>query len=178
MKDSLYTTHRLNMGMVRRSLIRFGYGAMKKFAVADMLAGSVSAILDSNDASLHGMTIAVGILMYGAQQYTDFSGGIDMVIAVADLFGIRMRENFRQPYFSVSIGDFWRRWHISLGTWMRDYVFYPFALLKPMQRLGRKGKSGFGRHFFKYFSIFVLIIWIFMIYIFFNAFFFNSIIFK
>lgn len=149
MKGTMFTTHRLNSGIVKRALVRFAYGAMKKYAVADLLAGSVSAILDSTDTSLHGMTIAAGILMYGVQQYTDFSGGIDMVIAVSELFGIKMRENFRQPYLSISIGDFWRRWHISLGTWMRDYVFYPFALLKPMQRLTKRGNSGFGKHLFK-----------------------------
>ena len=149
LKTTLFTTHRLSTGVVRHALSRFAFGALKKFAVADLLSGSVSAILDSTDTSLHGMTVAAGILMYGIQQYTDFSGGIDMVLAVAELFGIKMRENFRQPYFSISIGDFWRRWHISLGAWMRDYVFYPFALTKPMQRLGKHGKSEFGKHFFK-----------------------------
>ncbi len=146
MKSSLFTTHRLNSGMVRRSLIRFAFGAMKKYAIADLLSGSVAAILDSTDTSLSGLTIVVGILMYGIQQYADFSGGIDMVIAVAELFGVKMKENFRQPYFSISIGDFWRRWHISLGAWMRDYVFYPFALTKPMQRLGKRTESRFGKH--------------------------------
>ena len=149
MKSSLFATHRFSAGVARHAFIRFAFGALKKFAVADLLSGSVSAILDSADTSLHGMTIAAGILMYGIQQYTDFSGGIDMVIAVAELFGIRMKENFRQPYFSISIGDFWRRWHISLGAWMRDYVFYPFALTKPMQKLGKLGKGEFGKHLFK-----------------------------
>ena len=135
--------------MARHALIRFAFGALKKYAIADLLSGSVSAILDSSDTSLHGMTIAAGILMYGIQQYTDFSGGIDMVMAVAELFGIKMKENFRQPYFSTSIGDFWRRWHISLGAWMRDYVFYPFALTKTMQKLGKNGKGEFGKHLFK-----------------------------
>ena len=55
--------------------------------------------------------------------------------------------NFRQPYFSVSLGDFWRRWHISLGAWMRDYVFYPFALTKTMQRFGKWCSQKLGKHF-------------------------------
>ena len=77
----------------------------------------------------------------------NFSGGIDMVLGVAQLYGIEMMPNFRQPYFSTSLGDFWRRWHISLGAWMRDYLFYPFALTKPMQRFGKWATSHWGKHF-------------------------------
>lgn len=76
-----------------------------------------------------------------------FPGGIDMVLGVAQLFGIEMMPNFRQPYFSTSLGDFWRRWHISLGAWMRDYLFYPFALTKPMQRFGKWATGHWGKHF-------------------------------
>ena len=95
-----------------------------------------------------GSAIVFAILLYSAQQYADFSGGIDIVMGVAQLFGIEMMPNFRQPYFSISLGDFWRRWHISLGAWMRDYVFYPFALTAPMQNLemGEKASEcSFGR---------------------------------
>ena len=89
----------------------------------------------------------LAILLYSLQQYADFSGGIDIVLGVAQLFGIEMMPNFRQPYFSTSLGDFWRRWHISLGAWMRDYLFYPFALTKPMQRLGKWATGHWGKHF-------------------------------
>ena len=87
------------------------------------------------------------ILLYSLQQYADFSGGIDMVLGVAQLYGIEMMPNFRQPYFSTSLGDFWRRWHISLGAWMRDYLFYPFALTKPMQAFGKWATKHCGKHF-------------------------------
>ena len=70
-----------------------------------------------------------------------------MVLAVAELFGIKMAQNFRQPYFSTSLGDFWRRWHITLGAWMRDYVFYPFALTKTMINFGKWSGTHFGKHF-------------------------------
>lgn len=69
-----------------------------------------------------------------------------MVLGIAQLFGIKMSENFRQPYFATSLSDFWRRWHISLGTWMRDYVFYPFAVTKPMQNLGKFAAKYGGKH--------------------------------
>ena len=76
--------------------------------------------------------------------YADFSGGIDIVIGTAEIFGIRMDENFRQPFFSKSIGEFWRRWHITLGTWMKDYIFYPFSLSKQMNRFGKWSKKHLG----------------------------------
>ena len=87
------------------------------------------------------------LLMYSLQQYADFSGGIDLVTGGAELMGIHLAPNFRRPYFSVSLGDFWRRWHISLGAWMRDYVFYPFALTRPVSRLSKAAKKRFGTDF-------------------------------
>ncbi|MCR5625718.1 MAG: MBOAT family protein [Lachnospiraceae bacterium] len=146
LKKDLFTTHRLSQDMFRSALLRFAIGAMKKYALANVLAGSVSAILDNKFPGLSGITIVFGIFLYGVQQYADFSGGIDMAMAAAELLGIHMTENFRQPYFATSLGDFWRRWHISLGQWMRDYVFYPFALTKPMQSLGKNTEKALGKH--------------------------------
>ena len=91
--------------------------------------------------------IVIAVLFYSLQQYCDFSGGIDLVTGIAELFGIRLAPNFKRPYFSISLGDFWRRWHISLGAWMRDYVFYPFALTKPVSNLSKAAKKHFGTDF-------------------------------
>lgn len=66
--------------------------------------------------------------MYSVQLYMDFSGGIDVALGVAEMLGIHLDENFRQPYFAQSLTDFWHRWHITLGTWMKDYLFYPISL--------------------------------------------------
>lgn len=143
----LYGRHAFDLERTKRALLLFLFGMLKKYSVANLLAAPLAAIFDHGVSHLSGPVIVFGILCYSAQQYCDFSGGIDMVLAVSELFGIRMMQNFRQPYFSVTLGDFWRRWHISLGAWMRDYIFYPFALTKWMQKLGKWCSRHLGRHF-------------------------------
>ena len=128
-----------------RAILRFCYGALKKIAIANMLVGVIEAIFSNVTTGIPGSVVVFGILLYSAQQYGDFSGGIDMVEAASSLFGVRMAENFRRPYLSVSLADFWRRWHVTLGTWMRDYVFFPFAVSRPMRALGARA-SRLGEH--------------------------------
>ena len=130
----------------KRAMLLILFGLMKKYAIANVLAPAIAVLLDDNIRMIPGSAVIFAILMYSFQQYADFSGGIDIVTGAAQLFGIELAPNFRQPYFSISLGDFWRRWHISLGAWMRDYVFYPFALLKPIQKLGKKISKRFGKH--------------------------------
>lgn len=111
-------------------------GLLKKLVLADRAAVVVTAVLD-HYTDYHGSVIAFAVLLYCVQIYCDFSGGIDLVRGVARLYGITMAENFRRPLFATSLADFWRRWHISLGTWMKDYVFYPLSLSKPFLKLGK-----------------------------------------
>lgn len=119
------------------------WGMLKKVFIADPLAGAVNEIY-GNYSQYSGAAIFLGAALYCLQLYCDFSGGTDLVRGASGLFGIEMAENFRRPYFARSIDEFWRRWHISLGEWMKDYLFYPLALSKPMGRLGRKIKKTFG----------------------------------
>lgn len=130
--------HKFDVDNFKHGILLILFGAMKKYCIADMLVERVSSVLDHPYENLPGSLISLGILGYSIYQYADFSGGIDMVLGIAELFGVKMQQNFRQPYFSTSLADFWRRWHISLGLWMKDYVFFPFALTKPMQNLGKK----------------------------------------
>lgn len=129
-----------------KAVYRIFYGLFKKYAIANIFVGMIASVFDNPIRDYAGCTVVFAILLYSAQQYADFSGGIDMVLGVSELFGIKMAENFKQPYFATSLGDFWRRWHISLGKWMRDYVFYPFALTKPMKNLGKWANKHFGKH--------------------------------
>lgn len=117
----LLAYHAWDTQRARRALPLIGYGMLKKFLMADLLVGPISRLLDAPDAAaMPGSWAVLAILMYSAQQYGDFSGGIDMVEGISELLGIQMAPNFRRPYFATSLADFWRRWHISLGQWMRD----------------------------------------------------------
>lgn len=131
-----------------RSGIRLAlWGYMKKLLIAERI-GVVAETVYANQANYPGSILAFGTLAYCLQLYCDFSGGIDITRAAARLLGIRMAENFRRPLFAQSLTEFWRRWHITLGAWMRDYLFYPLSLSKPFGRLGRwarrhlPGKAG------------------------------------
>lgn len=138
--------HKWNGEAATKAVYRIFYGLFKKYAIANIFIGMIASVFDNPVKDYAGCTVLFAILLYSAQQYADFSGGIDMVLGVSELFGIQMAENFKQPYFATSLGDFWRRWHISLGKWMRDYVFYPFALTKPVKKLGKWANKRFGKH--------------------------------
>lgn len=146
MATQLYEPHRFDLETARRALLLIGFGLLKKYVMADTLVTTISASLDNMGVNTPGSVVVVGILLYTIQQYGDFSGGIDMVRGISELFGIRMAENFRQPYFSVSLADFWRRWHMTLGTWMRDYVFYPLAVRPSLLKLNKWGTAHLGKH--------------------------------
>lgn len=132
---------------IRRALLLLGFGIVKKLAIADVLAGLVNVVFTkAAGPNIPGSLAVYGVIVYAIQMYADFSGGIDIVRGVSELFGIQMAQNFRQPYFSVSLADFWRRWHMSLGTWMRDYVFYPLAVTSPSRRFGKWAGRHLGKH--------------------------------
>ena len=130
--QQLYECHEFRLETVERGFLRVLWGYVKKMVIADNAVIFVNAIFDSPDI-YNGLSI-VGVLAYSVQLYCDFSGGMDVVIGIAQMFDIQLDENFKRPYFAVSITDFWHRWHITLGTWMKDYVFYPVSLSGWMKR--------------------------------------------
>ena len=142
----LTAPHRFDLDNIERGALLMLWGFFKKKVIADRALPLVSEVF-ANHGAYGGAVIVVGVLFYSLQQYCDFSGGIDLVTGIAELFGIRLAPNFKRPYFSVSLGDFWRRWHISLGAWMRDYVFYPFALTRPVSRLSKAARARLGADF-------------------------------
>src|SRR6185437_2139101 len=94
--------------------------------IADRLKGYVDAVY-GNPHAFSAPTLALASVFFTFQIYCDFSGYTDIAIGVARLAGIDLMLNFRQPYFSKSIGEFWHRWHISLSTWFRDYLYIPMG---------------------------------------------------
>jgi len=102
------------------------WGMFKKVFIADSLAPEVNQIFANYD-QLNGGVLLLGAVYFGFQIYCDFSGYSDIAIGTAKLFGIDLMSNFKFPYFSRNIGEFWRRWHISLSTWFRDYLYIPLG---------------------------------------------------
>ena len=101
-------------------------GLFKKIVIADNCATLVNTIFD-NPENFSGSTLFVGAVLFAFQIYGDFSGYSDIAIGTARLFGFNLMKNFALPYFSRDIAEFWRRWHISLSTWFRDYVYIPLG---------------------------------------------------
>jgi alginate O-acetyltransferase complex protein AlgI len=102
------------------------WGLFAKLVIADGCAPYVDKIFNQS-AEFSGSTLLIGSILFAIQIYADFSGYSDMAIGSAKLLGFRLMQNFAYPYFATNIGDFWRRWHISLTSWFRDYIFLPLA---------------------------------------------------
>ena len=107
-------------------LQRMAIGMFKKVVIADTLAKQVDLVYDA-PAGITGLRLVLATVMFSFQIYYDFSGYTDIALGSAQVMGFRLMENFRTPYFSQSVGEFWRRWHISLSTWFKDYVYLPLG---------------------------------------------------
>ncbi len=131
---TLFAEHRFSYDRLCEGASRILWGYFKKLIIADKLAVTVNEIF-GNYENYFGIHILFVMLLYGIQIYADFSGYIDIVTGISHIIGITLEENFRQPYFSVSVDEFWRRWHITLGLWFRDYLFFPISRSKRAARI-------------------------------------------
>ena len=122
----LKTSHRFDYENVTNGMKLFAWGLLKKIYLADKLAVYVDYIYE-NPSEKHGLAILLATLLYSIQIYCDFSGYSDMAIGAARILGFDVGKNFDHPYLSKSVGEFWRRWHISLSSWLRDYVYIPLG---------------------------------------------------
>lgn len=118
----LRACHDFDYDRVTHGLRLILWGMVKKVVIADRLAPAVNAIYGAPE-NFDGPALALATVFFAFQIYCDFSAYTDIAIGTAEVFGVRLMRNFRQPYFAASIADFWRRWHISLSTWFRDYVY-------------------------------------------------------
>lgn len=156
---SLYEKHSFEGKTVAYGLQRILWGYFKKLVIADRVFSGVNTII-GEPAAYQGAYVLVGMLFYTLQLYADFTGGIDITIGIAQVMGITVQENFNRPYFSKSLKEYWRRWHISMCSWFRDYVFYPVSTCKPMQKFTKFSRrtlgEAVGRRLPMYLSSFVV----------------------
>lgn len=143
LKETLFSEHRLQWKNVSFGLQRILWGYFKKLVIADRIVAAVLTISQDTE-NFRGLYVLLGALCYTVNLYADFTGGIDITIGIAEVLGIRLKENFDRPFSSASLGEYWRRWHMTLMTWFREYIFYPASVCNPMVRLKKAGKRLFG----------------------------------
>lgn len=144
--DQLWNAEQIKYKNLTYGLQRILYGMMKKIVIADRLDPMIKAIFDEPN-TYHGGIIFLGAVFYTVQLYMDFSGSMDAVMGIAEIFGVKMPENFQRPFFSKSVSEFWKRWHITLGTWFKDYIFYPVTSTKKMKNLTSSARKKLGNHY-------------------------------
>jgi D-alanyl-lipoteichoic acid acyltransferase DltB (MBOAT superfamily) len=140
---------------------RLIWGMFKKLVVADRLAIFVNQVFQDYK-TFDSLYILLAVVLYAFQIYADFSGCMDIVIGVSRAYGVKLPENFDAPFLSRSLAEFWRRWHITLGTWSKDYIFYPLLKSEPFQRLGTWARKVLGKKRGKQIPVFLglLINWL------------------
>ena len=163
MENELFEAHGLDWDNIFTGFHRIVYGLLKKVFVADTLASFVNVIF-SDTARYSGPMIFFGVLLYAIQIYCDFSGCMDIVIGASKLYGVKLPENFESPFFSRNLSEFWRRWHITLGLWGRDYIMYPLLKSEKFQAIGKKAKKRFGKKLGKKIPLIlsIFILWLFI----------------
>lgn len=132
----LYEGHRFHYEDFTGGMQLILWGLLKEIVIADRASMLVDQVF-GHYPQYSGMAVVLAILLYTLQLYADFSGCIDVAIGSAQMFGIHLDPNFLRPFFSESVNEFWRRWHMTLGAWLRSYIFYPVALSKPVGKLNR-----------------------------------------
>lgn len=133
LSEQLFHQHDFSWDHLYKGIQRFVWGTMKILVIVPRLGIIVNEVY-ANLPEAEGFAVMAGTACFAIQLYADFSGYMDMVTGVGETFGIKITENFNRPFFSASVSEFWRRWHISLGTWFKDYVLYSIV----MSNVGRK----------------------------------------
>ena len=141
----LFTEHSFQYKNYAWGFQRMIWGFFKKMIVADALAPCVSNVF-SNYSQYTGISVFIGALCYSIQIYADFSGYMDIMCGFCEILGIRLTENFERPYFSKSVTEYWRRWHISMGTWFKNYIYYPIGMSSWSRKLAKKCRNRFSKN--------------------------------
>ncbi len=126
MKKELFKKKSIKLENIYNGAIRILWGLTKKFVIAGRVGILINTIA-TDTSNYKGSYALLAMLLYSVQLYADFSGGIDIVIGGSKMLGINLKENFDSPYLSQSIKEFWRRWHIALSSWLKDYIYIPLG---------------------------------------------------
>ena len=151
--EQFFQPHFLNYRHVTRGMQRMLWGFFKKLIISERMAVIVNTVY-GNYLDFPGGYIWIGTICFAFQLYTDFSGCMDIVLGMSETFGIRLPENFERPFFSENISEYWRRWHITLGIWMKEYVFYPLLRTSLFVKMGKKLRKRFGKKWGKQLTTF------------------------
>ena len=143
LSKTLYAEHKFDIKVFTFGVQRILWGFFKKLVIADRIVVAINVLKD-NPEQYGGAYVFVLMMFYAFQLYADFTGGIDITIGVAEAMGITVAENFNRPYFSKNIKEYWNRWHITMGTWFTDYIFYPISVCKPMLKLSKASRKHLG----------------------------------
>lgn len=140
----LVAPHRFDGRTFTSGLQRILWGYFKKLVIADRVLIAMNTMLDA-PTEYKGAYVLLLVILYSVQIYADFTGGIDITLGIAETMGIKLAENFDRPFSSKSTKEYWRRWHITMGSWFRDYIFVPISVTRPMLKLNKKLAWKIGR---------------------------------
>ncbi len=159
--EQFFAPHAFDYRQVTRGLQRMVWGFFKKLVIAERLGVLVNTVYGAYE-TYDGAYIWVATAAYAFQLYTDFSGCMDIVLGMSESLGIALPENFQTPFFSKSVAEYWRRWHITLGVWMKDYVFYPLLRSRLFTRINNKLKEKCGKKRGKQYATFLamFVLWL------------------
>lgn len=159
--EQFFAPHAFDYKQVTQGLQRMVWGFFKKLVIAERLGVLVNMVYGDYEG-YPGAYIWIATACYAFQLYTDFSGCMDIVLGLSQSLGIALPENFQTPFFSKSVAEYWRRWHITLGVWMKDYVFYPLLRSKLFTNLNKSLKEKFGKKRGKQYATFaaMFVLWL------------------
>ncbi len=158
--EQFFTAHAFDYHKVTRGIQRMLWGLFKKLVIAERLRVLVDTVYGQY-SDYPGAYIWIATICYAFQLYTDFSGCMDIVLGMSESLGLTLPENFQTPFFAKSVAEYWRRWHITLGVWMKEYVFYPLLRSRFFTGLNKSWKQRFGKKRGKQYATFaaMFILW-------------------
>lgn len=157
--EQFFEPHTFDYKQVTFGLQRMLWGFFKTLVISERMNLVVNTVY-GDTAGYAGASFWVATVCFAFQLYTNFSGSMDIVLGMSETFGLKLPENFQTPFFSKNISEYWRRWHITLGVWMKEYVFYPLLRTGLFTKLGKTMKQRFGKkrgkQFTTFFAMFLL----------------------